>query len=53
MSDGQADYRIWIDWDHHVASLHSVPGFEMVLFFSKETYQANLRILTESGFRFL
>lgn len=52
MADENA-YRIWVDWENHVASLTSVRGFEMICFFSRESYQENLRILTSSGFRFL
>lgn len=46
-------YRIWVDWEKHVVSLSPVQGFEMICFFSRESYQENLRILTNSGFRFL
>jgi hypothetical protein len=46
-------YRIWVDWEHQVASLREAEGFEMVCFFSRESYQENIRILTRSGFRFL
>ncbi len=45
-------YCIWVDWENHVASLHQVSGFEKLCFFSRESYQANLRILTQNGFRF-
>lgn len=45
-------YILWVDWEHHVASLHPAEGFEEIRCFSQENYQANLRILTQSGFRF-
>lgn len=45
-------YHIWVDWDRRVASLRFIEGFEMICFFSRERYQENLRILTQSGFRF-
>ncbi len=48
----QDSYYIWVDWEHQVASLHPVAGFEKLCFFSRESYQANLRILTQNGFRF-
>jgi hypothetical protein len=53
MTETQTDFCIWIDWDRHAASLRPVPGFEMLCFFSRESYQENVRILTQSGFRFL
>ena len=46
-------YRIWVDWENHVASLREAEGFERICFFSRESYQENIRILTRSGFRFL
>lgn len=52
MAAEQTVYRIWVDWEHHTASLQPVRGFEMICFFSRESYQENLRILTQSGFRF-
>lgn len=52
MTTEDTDFRIWVDWENHVVSLHPIQGFEMICFFSKETYQANLRILTQSGYRF-
>lgn len=52
MTTEETSYRIWVDWENHVASLHPVAGYEMICFFSRENYQANLRILTQSGFRF-
>lgn len=52
MSAQEHTYILWVDWDNHVASLHPVDGFEIIRCFSQENYQANLRILTQSGFRF-
>ncbi len=52
MTDEDTAYRIWVDWEHHAASLRPVAGYEMICFFSRESYQENLRILTQSGFRF-
>ena len=51
MTTEETAYRIWVDWEHHRASLHPMEGYEMVSFFSQERYQENLRILTQSGFR--
>lgn len=48
----EAEYCIWVDWEHHAASLAPVPGFDMICFFSRESYQENLSILTSSGFEF-
>ena len=48
-----ASYQIWVDWAQHVASLREAEGFERICFFSRESYQQNIRILTRSGFRFL
>ncbi len=45
-------YRIWVDWERQRASVRPVAGYEMICFFSQERYQENLRILTQSGFRF-
>lgn len=44
-------YRLWVDWEGHAVSLRPVEGYEMICFFSREGYQENLRILTQSGFR--
>ena len=44
-------YRLWVDWEGHAVSLRPVEGDEMICFFSREGYQENLRILTQSGFR--
>lgn len=52
MTAEETGYHIWVDWEHHIASLHPVKGYEKLCFFSQENYQANLRILTQSGFRF-
>ena len=52
MTGEEQTYRIWVDWERHRASLRPAAGFEMICFFSRESYQENLRILTESGFRF-
>lgn len=52
MTDTEQLYRIWVDWERHAASLQPVQGYEMICFFSREAYQQNLRILTESGFHF-
>lgn len=46
------NYQLWVNWDEHIASFQPKPGFETVTFFSQENYQANLRILLQSGFRF-
>lgn len=53
MTNGDTAYRIWVDWDRRLASLKPVAGYEMICFFSRERYQENLRILTQSGFRFV
>lgn len=52
MTTEETAYRIWVDWELQKASLCPVEGYEMVCFFSQEGYQENLRILTQSGFRF-
>ena len=44
-------HRLWVDWEGHAVSLRPVAGYEMICFFSREGYQENLRILTQSGFR--
>ena len=51
MTAEETDFRIWVDWERHVASLRPVAGFEMICFFSREKFQENLRILTQSGFQ--
>ena len=53
MTDEDTAYRIWVDWEGHAVSLRPVAGYEMIWFFSREGYQENLRILTQSGFRFV
>ena len=50
MTTEETTYRIWVDWEHHRASLRPMEGYEMVCFFTRERYQENLRILTQSGF---
>ncbi len=52
MTAEETSYRIWVDWEHQRASLQPVADFELVCFFSRESYQENLRILTQSGFQF-
>lgn len=52
MTDQLEGYKLWVDWEHHVASFHPAEGFDVVCCFSEENYQANLRILIQSGFRF-
>lgn len=52
MTAEETRYHIWVDWERHLASLQPVEGFEMICFFSRENFQANLRILTQSGFAF-
>lgn len=49
----QTHYQLWVNWDTHEASLEQVPGFEAVTFFTLESYRSNIRLLKESGFRFL
>lgn len=51
MTAEETSYCIWVDWEHQVASLQPVAGYEKICFFSRENFQANLRILTQSGFR--
>ena len=51
MTAEETSYQIWVDWARHVLSLQPVAGYERVCFFSREKYQENLRILTQSGFR--
>lgn len=50
MTTEETTYRIWVDWEHQRVSLHPVADYEMVCFFTRERYQENLRILTQSGF---
>ena len=51
MTVEETSFRIWVDWDRQVASLQPVAGFEMICFFSREKFQENLRILSQSGFQ--
>ena len=51
MTNEEQCYRIWVDWERHMASKEPVEGYEMICFFSRERYQENLRILSESGFQ--
>lgn len=51
MTAEQTAFRIWVDWEHHRASLQPLADYEMLCFFSRESYQENLRILTQSGFQ--
>lgn len=51
MITDNATYQLWVNWDEHVASLHPVPGYEAVTFCSEQNYQANLRLLEQSGFQ--
>ena len=51
MTDEETIYRIWVDWEHRVASLQPVEGYEMIYFFSREKHLENIGILTQSGFR--
>ena len=51
MTNEEQRYRIWVDWERHMASKEPVEGYEMICFFSREGYQENLRILSESGFQ--
>ena len=44
-------YCIWVDWERHRASLEPVEGYERLPFFSRESWQENLSILTRSGFQ--
>ena len=46
----ETSYRIWGDWERQIVSLQSIAGYEMVCFFSRESFRENLRILTQSGF---
>lgn len=51
MTAEETSYRIWVDWERQTASLQPQAGYEMICFFSRESFQENLRILTQSGFR--
>lgn len=52
MTTEAAGYRLWVNWEREIASFHPVSGFDVVYFCTQENYQANLRILVQSGFRF-
>lgn len=45
-------YYLWIDWEEKIASFHEMAGCEPLPFCSQESYQANIWILLQSGFRF-
>lgn len=53
MTAETSTYQLWINWDTHTASLEFVPDFEVVTFFSLESYQSNIKLLKQSGFCFL
>lgn len=46
-------YMLWVNWETHTASLENTPGFEAVTFFTLESYQSNIKLLKQSGFRFI
>ena len=48
-----AHFQLWVNWQAHEASRHAVEGFEAVTFFTEENYQSNIRLLQQSGFRFI
>ena len=52
MTEQAVGYQIWVNWDHCVVSFHPENGFDLVYFHSEDNYQANIRILVQSGFRF-
>ncbi len=52
MKEQTDGYQLWVNWDHSVVSFHPVNGYDVVSFQSQVNYQANLRILLQSGFRF-
>lgn len=45
-------FFLWVNHDTHVASFHPVAGYEQLRFPTREKYQAKVRILVQSGFRF-
>ena len=45
-------YQLWVNWDELIASFQPKAGFDALSFCYNENYQANLRILIQSGFRF-
>lgn len=52
MTAEECAYRMWIDWEEAIVSFHPVSGFEQICFSSRESYQARVQILVQSGFRF-
>lgn len=46
------DYNVWINWNDKIVSFHEEPGFERLPFGSRESWNANIRILLTEGFRF-
>lgn len=52
MTEQTTGYQLWVNWDCSVVSFHPVNGYDAVYFHSHDNYQANLRILVQSGFRF-
>ncbi len=52
MKEQITGYQLWINWDHEVVSFHPESDFDVVYFHTQDNYQANLRILVQSGFRF-
>ena len=45
-------YEIWVNWETHTASLEPVAGYEVLTYFTQESYQSNIKLLKQSGFRF-
>ena len=52
MTAEASTYRMWINWKQAIVSFHPVTGYEQVQFSSRESYQARVQILVQSGFRF-
>lgn len=52
MNNDTEHYQLWVNWDSHVASFQPVPGYDPVTFPTREGYQANVRLLEQSGYRF-
>jgi len=50
MSNENALYHLWVNWDESVASFSPTPGYDALSFCTTENYQANLYILIQSGF---
>lgn len=46
-------YEIWVDWETHTASLDCVEGYEVLTYFTLESFHSNIKLLKQSGFRFL